>query len=107
MKPCQRWTCRFRPRFWTVSALDVSIQTQVLALLADIRNRLNLSMLFITHDLRVAARICDRIIVMQNGAIVEMGPTGKVLHDPDTDYTRSLLDAIPGQEYERALAEAG
>ncbi|QYX56424.1 ABC transporter ATP-binding protein [Roseovarius sp. SCSIO 43702] len=86
-----------------VSALDVSIQAQVLDLLAELKTRLDLSMLFITHDLRVAARICDRIIVMQKGRIVEQGPAGKVLHDPDTDYTRSLLDAIPGQEYEREL----
>ena len=88
-----------------MSALDVSIQAQVLDLLAELKTRLHLSMLFITHDLRVAARICDRIIVMQKGRIVEAGPVGKVLHDPDTPYTRSLLDAIPGQEYERALAE--
>ena len=86
-----------------VSALDVSIQAQVLDLLADLKARLHLSMLFITHDLRVAARICDRIIVMQKGRVVEAGPAGKVLHSPDTEYTQSLLDAIPGKDYERAL----
>ncbi len=89
-----------------VSALDVSIQAQVLDLLADLKTRLDLSMLFITHDLRVAARVCDRIIVMQKGRVVEAGPTSKVLHDPDNAYTQSLLDAIPGQDYERALADA-
>ena len=93
-----------------VSALDVSIQAQVLDLLADLRDRLNLSMIFITHDLRVAAQVCDRIIVMQEGRMVEFGPCAQVLGAPQTDYTRSLLDAIPGKAHEEALAaqkEAG
>jgi peptide/nickel transport system ATP-binding protein len=87
-----------------VSALDVSIQAQVLDLLADLKMRLNLSMIFITHDLRVAAQVCDRIIVMQNGEMVEFGPAAEVLGNPQTDYTRSLLDAIPGKDHEAALA---
>ncbi len=88
-----------------VSALDVSIQAQVLDLLADLKTRLNLSMLFITHDLRVAAQVCDRIMVMQHGKLVEIGPAGKVLSEPEHPYTRSLLDAIPGKAYEQALKQ--
>ncbi|MEA4838475.1 MAG: ABC transporter ATP-binding protein [Rhodospirillaceae bacterium] len=82
-----------------VSALDASVQAQVLALLADIRQRLNLSMLFITHDLRIAARICDRVGVMRLGKIVEIGPAREVLSHPRDPYTRALLDAIPGQSW--------
>ncbi|TNF59604.1 MAG: ABC transporter ATP-binding protein [Rhodobacteraceae bacterium] len=80
-----------------VSALDVSVQAQVLKLLDDIRVKYNLAMLFITHDLRVAAQICDRLIVMQKGVIVEHGPTRKVYQEPQHPYTRLLLDAAPGQ----------
>ncbi|WP_223428103.1 ABC transporter ATP-binding protein [Tateyamaria pelophila] len=87
-----------------VSALDVSIQAQVLDLLADLKDRLNLSMIFITHDLRVASQVCDRIIVMQRGEMVEFGPLVQVLGDPQTVYTQSLLDAIPGKAHEKALA---
>lgn len=89
-----------------VSALDVSVQAQVLDLLDDIRDRYNLAMLFITHDLRVAAQICDRLIVMQNGAVVEQGPTSAVYADPTHDYTRLLLDAAPGTDVEFGAGRA-
>ena len=80
-----------------VSALDVSIQSQVLDLLKDIQKRFGLSIIFITHDLCVAAQMCDRIMVMHRGTIVEMGPAADVLKAPQEDYTRKLLASVPGR----------
>ncbi len=82
-----------------VSALDVSVQAQVLALLEEIRNRLDLAMVFITHDLRVAARVCDQVAVMKQGRIVESGPASEVLVHPRDEYTRALLAAAPGRHF--------
>jgi peptide/nickel transport system ATP-binding protein len=82
-----------------VSALDVSVQAQVLRLLEDIRKRFNLAILFITHDLRVAAQVCDHVAVMYNGEVVEYGPAERVFSHPEQDYTRALLDAAPGKNW--------
>jgi peptide/nickel transport system ATP-binding protein len=80
-----------------VSALDVSVQAQVLTLLESIRESFGLAILFITHDLRVAARLCDRVAVMLNGKVVEHGPTQEVFLDPQHAYTRALFAAAPGR----------
>ncbi len=85
-----------------VSALDVSVQAQVLELLEDVRQRFNLAMLFITHDLRVAAQICDRILVMKSGCVVEHGPTAELFAAPKDPYTKALFEAAPGQSFEFA-----
>ena len=84
-----------------VSALDVSVQAQVLRLLSDLRARLGLSIVFITHDLRVAAQICDLVAVMKDGEVVEHGLAADVLGRPQHPYTRALVDSIPGGEFAR------
>jgi peptide/nickel transport system ATP-binding protein len=82
-----------------VSALDVSVQAQVLRLFADVRERLGLTMLFITHDLRVAAQVCDTVAVMQRGKVVEHGEVSRIFSDPQHAYTRALIEAAPGRHW--------
>ena len=77
------------------SALDVSVQAVVLNLLADLRQEMSISYIFVSHDLNVVRLLCDRVIVMNTGEIVEQGPADKILSDPKMDYTKSLVAAIP------------
>ncbi len=83
----------------SVSALDVSVQAQVLRLLQDIQRRLNVALIFITHDLRVAAQICDELVVMHQGNIVESGRPEAIFDHPQHVYTQTLIKAIPGQHW--------
>ncbi|MCX5280113.1 MULTISPECIES: ABC transporter ATP-binding protein [unclassified Streptomyces] len=78
-----------------VAALDVSVQAQILTLLREIRERSRVAYLFITHDLGVVRHVCDDVVVMHRGRIVERGPTEHILTNPQDTYTRTLLDSVP------------
>ena len=92
-----------------VSALDVSVQAQVLAILADLRSRLNLALLFISHDLSVVRSLCDRVVVLYLGRVVEEGPAEAVFRRPLHPYTQALLSAVPdmhvGRRAQRTLLQ--
>lgn len=79
------------------TALDVTIQNQIIELLKDINEREKNSMLFITHDLNLARRICDRIVVMKGGRVVEAGNVGQIFNSPKEDYTKILIEAVPSR----------
>jgi len=85
-----------------VSALDVSVQKQVLELLGQVRDRMQLAMLFITHDLRVAAQVCDTVAVMSKGVVVEHAPASELFSNPKHEYTKALFNAAPGRHFEFA-----
>ncbi|WP_233237386.1 ABC transporter ATP-binding protein [Bordetella sp. LUAb4] len=84
----------------SVSALDVSVQAQVLALLRDLQQRLRIGLVFITHDLRVAAQICNAVLVMHQGKVVEYGSPAQIFDAPQHAYTQRLIGAVPGRAWD-------
>jgi ABC-type dipeptide/oligopeptide/nickel transport system ATPase component len=80
-----------------VSALDVTIQAQILDLLKDLKDEYGLTMLFVSHDLAVIRQIADRVAVLYHGKLEEVGDTASVFNSPASDYTKHLLDATPGK----------
>ncbi|RCW75554.1 dipeptide ABC transporter ATP-binding protein [Pseudorhodoferax soli] len=90
----------------SVSALDVSVQAQVLALLHQLQQRLQIALVFITHDLRVAAQVCDTVLVMHQGRIVERGSPQQIFDRPQDAYTQRLIAAVPGQQWNPTQAHA-
>lgn len=85
-----------------VSGLDVSIQAQVLQLLIDLQNELGISIVFISHDLRVVRYLCDRVYVMYKGEVVEQGDTGPIFDNPSHHYTETLMASIPGVKLDKS-----
>ena len=85
------------------TALDVTVQAQILSLLADLKQRMNMGMLFITHDFGVVSDIADDVVVMFRGKVVEMGPVKDILGNPQHPYTRALLDCVPDAEGKKPL----
>ena len=77
------------------TALDVTIQAQILDLIKDLQSEFGMSVMFITHDMAVIAEMADRVVVMFNGKIVEQGPVDKIFHAPEHDYTKKLINAVP------------
>ena len=91
------------------TALDVTIQAQILELLADLRNRLGMAIMLITHDLGVVAEVCDRVVVMYAGEVVEEGPVSEIFQNPRHPYTQGLMQAIPrlGERVDRLAVIPG
>ena len=77
------------------TALDVTIQSQILSLIKNLQNQLGMAILFITHDMGVVAEVADRIIVMFNGKIIEEGLPKQIFHNPDKEYTKKLINSVP------------
>jgi len=88
----------------SVSALDVSVQAQVLQLLHQLQQKLQIALIFITHDLRVAAQICNAVLVMHQGKVVEYGSPGQIFDRPRHAYTQKLIAAVPGQHWDPPAA---